>query len=511
MELFPDEDGDGYGSLGGSIFSCQDREGYASNGDDCSDRDPSVNPGVDEVCEDGVDNNCDGSRWCELDEGRVLLTGHRADDHAGVALDGGQDLNGDGYDDLVVGASENDGNSELNTTNRGATYVLYGPITGLSELALIEADVRLLGVELGRAGSSLAGVGDVDGGGLPDFLIGAPGPGVIADEARVHLVLGEELGQQEDLSQHRTWTALTAVVAGAGGSVGGGGHMDSDGLPELLIGSEPSLAETGVAWLIWGADIDQVGSLNEVGVQFRSGSTGDKAGTVVQDLGDVDGDGLAEFAIGAARWGEGESGAVYVVSSMDIGDFGPGDVFSLDDAILIRGTEAGSRWGGAIASGVDLTNDGLNDLIVGAAGYESENGELVGAAKLIVGSPGGRGPDVTETLLTGLDEGQSFGAALDIDDFDGDGEFDVIVGAPARGSNTVPGGVFVYLGPIAGLGHLNADMADWKFADSAAASEAGAVVDVAHGITGQGAEIFLGLPRWSVTGSDLGAAMLLPY
>lgn len=513
-EHYRDQDRDGYGTPDSTLSSCQVGDGYAANSEDCDDQDASVNPDALEICEDRVDNDCDGLDHCQLDDGLVLITGDREDDHAGHAIARGADLNDDGVDDLLIGAPENDGGSSLNTTNNGALYVIYGPITADQELSVEDADHSFLGVELGRAGASIAVVGDVDAGGLVDILVGSPGPGSSTDTARVHLVLGEELGPVYRLNDHTTWTALITNVEGAGAVVDGGCDVDGDGLPEMLVGSEPSLTELGQAWLIWGNEALLAGSasLNSRGVQLVGSQGGDKAGSAVQALGDVDGDGLDDFAIGAQRWGVEETGAVFLVSSIDIAGYRGGDAFYLDNAIIVAGDTPGARWGGAISPGADVNGDGLEDFFVGAPGYDSgeDDGE-VGAVNLIIGRSGGGGDVGNDTLLTGVGEGQSFGAALDLDDFNGDGVVDLITGAPARGSSALPGTAYVHLGPLGSGGHLSADQADWRYADDAAGSEAGASVTLHHGLLGAGTVLTLGLPRWSVNDSDGGAVVVVPY
>jgi len=507
--LFLDEDQDGHGTDATTVQACQVAQGYAELAGDCDDDDGDVNPDAAEICEDGVDNDCDGVHWCELDEGVQLLTGERPDDHAGTGLALGGDLDGDGHEDLVVGAPENDGDSTLNTTNYGATYVFYGPLSVDEDLSLGQADHRLLGVELGRAGTELAIVGDVDGGGLPDLLVGAPGPGASADEARAHLVLSETLGFEDQLQAHLTWTALTADAEGAGAAVSGGGHLDDDDLPELLVGSESALSVPGVAWLIWGADATESGTLNDRGVRLVGSNDGDKAGTAVRALGDIDGDGLDDIAIGAQRWGTDEAGAVFLVLGDDLRDRVAGQSFALDDAIRLNGPAAGSRYGGAISTSWDVSGDGLVDFFVGAAGYDDGDAE-VGSATLILGRSSGADPGA-DTVISGTDDGQSFGAALDLDDLDGDGVPDLIVGAPARGSSAIDGGAYVHLGPVGALGRQTANQADWRHTESPAGSEAGASVALIHGLLGEGATLVMGLPRRSVLDSDAGGVVVVPY
>ncbi len=514
LEFFRDSDEDGYGDEADAVYACDELDGYAANALDCDDLDALVYPDADEVCEDGIDNDCDGWASCELPDEVVLLQGVNEDDRAGTAVASNQDLDDDGFDDLVIGAPLSDGDSTLNTTNYGAVYVVWGPVTAGDPRPLEEADVRLLGVELGRAGTAVAGVGDVDGLGLPDLLIGAPGPGNVADECRASLVTGERLTADPGthLQDHPTWTATLTIVEGAGAAVGSAGDVDGDGRPDLLVGSEPALNEEGLAWLISAADADESGDLDVAGLRLRGETVGDKMGTTVVGLSDIDGDGVPDLGLGATRGGDDESGAVYVVSGGDLDGLGARDTYDLSDATRLDGTTAGSRLGSSLEPASDLTGDGYGDFWMGAPAFDSGQGHEVGAVYLVSGSLEEEPTVGGEVILMGTVDSQSFGASIDQHDLDGDGFPDVVIGAPARGGSTLGGSVYVFRGPLSGRGVLDATESEWYFEDDQLSTEAGTDVGVLHsGLEGYDSALILGVPRWSLEIVDRGAAVVVGY
>jgi hypothetical protein len=226
---------------------------------------------------------------------------------------------------------------------------------------------------------------------------------------------------------HTTWTefqflpatptAVDLVHGGVvedhfGAAVSGAGDLDGDGIPDVLVG-------------VPGAD---VGSLDAGQVQILSGAdgalldtidgavAGDAFGTDLDELGDVDGDGVSDFAVSAPFSDAGglDSGAVVL--------------FSGADRTVIRvhaGQAPNDRFGASLAAVADANGDGVGDLLVGAP-LNDEAGNKAGKAILFSGADG----SILRSWLGAVDR-EEFGTAVaDLGDADGDGVCDVLVSAP---------------------------------------------------------------------------------
>jgi len=245
------------------------------------------------------------------------FTGVDAGGRAGKALAGAGDLDGDGLADLAVGGPNVDGTD----FDSGVVYLLLGaglPLDG-TDLPLSSADVVLSGIAAGDlAGTSVAGVGDTDGDGLDDLLVGAPGESTIGvDGGAAYLLLG--LPASGDLTGAAATLATASAGAHAGCSVASAGDVDGDGAPDLLVGAygESGVrSEAGAAYLLLGPVVGSV-SLADAAVTFQGEALSDYAGYSVAGAGDVDADGHDDLLFGAP--GEdsgapttGSSGAAYL-------------------------------------------------------------------------------------------------------------------------------------------------------------------------------------------------------
>ena len=134
-----------------------------------------MNPDAAEICEDGTDSDCNGFDGQCLLEGTydlsladAIFVGEEPENYSGYGIGSAGDVDGDGYDDVFIGAYLNEEGGE----NAGAAYLLYGPVSG--DAGLDTADAKFVGEEANdHAGIRLAGVGDVNGDGFPDLMVGA--------------------------------------------------------------------------------------------------------------------------------------------------------------------------------------------------------------------------------------------------------------------------------------------------------------------------------------------------
>lgn len=327
---------------------------------------------------------------CSTRDGAMLyaIHGDRDEDRFGESLALVPDMDRDGIADFLVGTS--------------IGYNLAGLRSGYVRLHS-SADGRLLrrfdGSQADDAfGASVADVGDVDGDGTTDFGVGAPQPSLFGFSAGYAVVLSGASGAV----LHR-FVGLTARDE-FGRAICGLGDVDNDGRADILIGvarstSQNSSRVTAYSGRTGGALFSIVDS---VGSGF---------GSSLAPLGDVNGDGVRDFAVGATVTG------LVVACSVD------------GRRLWSSGSSGAVRLGRSVCRIGDIDGDGRDDVAAGAPGFSSPTR---GRVVLISGRTGA----LLHELARGID-GDMFGTSVaTVGDLDGDSRADLIVGGPgipARG------------------------------------------------------------------------------
>ena len=333
------------------------------------------------------------------------------EERVGWAVVGLGDFDGDGSDDVGVGAPRMILEDESN--GPGAVFVLTGPV-GAGTHTIEEAPRRLDGETYGdEAGAALAGGGDLDGDGTADLLVAAPYTDDNGSQSgSVYVITGPLSGSRDDLGIART-QVLGEETAGRVLAVH---DVDGDGSDDLLLGESPASATVLYGPLAAGSLLSSAG---ERLAPTTHGSTSPTAVTA----GDLDGDGAAELAWSSATDDSqlSDAGAVWIVRDPW---HGGGGVVDPDSRVLGRceGDQAGLTL--AIA---DVTGDGHQDLLVGASGRVSA--ELGGA---VFEGPVGGGDLLLSDATWWL--GTEPAEALDVGDLDGDGVDDVVAGDSESGT-----------------------------------------------------------------------------
>ena len=441
-----DVDGDSYGDVSTLVHACTAPLDYIADARDCDDALAEVNPDATEVCGNGMDDDCDRvSPYCgpyggrPLAEADVTFPGGYAGDGLGRALTLAPDLDGDGLADVVIGGMGLDDTA----ANGGGAYI-FG--TGLDGRVDIEAAVATItGTVAGAyAGRSVAGLGDVDGDGFGDLLIGGYGDGTNGSEAGAAWFLrGPVAG---DVSLDSADARFLGELAGdwAGYDVRAAGDVDGDGAPDLLVASpyeDTAGSRAGAVYLSYGTpsgDID----LGATDAKLTGEVSLDRAGTAAAGPGDLDGDGVDDVVVGA--WSHStdgvRAGVAYVVYGPVYGTFG----LALADATLV-GEVRNDRAGISVAGPGDMDGDGLADLLVGA--------DAGSRAYLVTGAPSGASSlaDAAAIFRGDGTTGSAGWAVAGAGDVDGDGARDVLVGAPDQASGAFhPGAAYLVCGPVSG-------------------------------------------------------------
>lgn len=304
------------------------------------------------------------------------LTGESAGDDAGWSVSSAGDADDDGNDDVLVGAPYNDDGG----VTAGKAYLLYGSV---SSSALSSADADFKGENAGDlAGATVASAGDIDGDGADDILIAAPwSDGGGSYSGRAYLFTGSPRGT---LSLSSADAVLTGDSAGdlAGGSLCGRGDLNGDGDDDVIIGADSNDdggTNAGAAYVEYGPFSGNI-DLGSADVVLTGETAADHAGFSVAMAGDVDDDGEEDVMVGAYANDRGttNSGTTYLL----YGPFSAGTIdLSLADAFLLV-NEASASSSYSLAGNADADSNGQPDLLIGAP-YLDDSGADGGAAFLV--------------------------------------------------------------------------------------------------------------------------------
>jgi hypothetical protein len=389
-------------------------------------------------------------------------------DLLGLALSTG-DINGDGFDEVIMGTPYAD-------SYAGLSYVMLGGASfgGASAINLSSLfpgiAFRLDGVGTQDFSGGSVGSVDINGDGISDLIIGADRADPVASVASgaAYVVFGATTGLASSLDLSALDGTNGFRIAGeeaqdkAGFSVSAAGDINADGIDDLIIGAPGPLSENGAAYVVFGAtsfgsgiDLSALDGTN--GFKLLEAGVLDQTGIAVAAAGDVNGDGLDDLIVGApkADGSSAGSGAAYVVFG-STAPFGSG--FALDtlngtNGFKISGEAGEDAFGTSLSAAGDVNGDGIGDLIIGA--YSAPGSVASGASYVVFGSDEGFASNFHVSSLNGTNGFQISGEAP-IDrsgisvrgagDVNGDGHDDLIVGADATGQSNYGSAYLVFGG-----------------------------------------------------------------
>jgi hypothetical protein len=466
----------------------------------------------------------DDTRWARtgisLTDFGTGFVGEDTGDYAGYSVASAGDVNGDGYDDLLIGAYGDDDGG----INAGQTYLLLGKASGWAPgIDLSKADASFWGETAGDwSGYSVAGAGDVNNDGYDDLLIGAPhNDGGGGNAGQTYLILGKALGWAPDLDLSMADASFVGEesVDWSGNSVAGAGDVNADGYDDFLIGAyggdSGGIGEEGQTYLIlgkatgWALDTD----LSNVDASFWGEDWGDMAGYSVSGAGDVNADGYDDILIGAyGNAGLSVRGQTYLILGKASGWAMDAALKDADASFL--GEDAGDGSGYSVSSAGDVNGDGYDDILIGAP-WDDNGGEGdQGQTYLIFGKASGWAMDMAllkaDASFWGENDydrsGYSVAGAGDVN---GDGYDDILIGAFMGGSGL--GQTYLLLGKASGWApDTGLSKADASFLGEAGSDYSGFSVAGAGDVNGDGYDEILIGACWNDDGTfNAGQAYLI--
>ncbi|MEO8350794.1 MAG: Calx-beta domain-containing protein [Chthoniobacteraceae bacterium] len=436
-----------------------------------------------------------------------------SEEYSGISVSSAGDFNGDGFDDVLIGASGADAPNDQS----GAAYLLFGKAGGFDPDFDLSALDGSNGFRFGGlpayAGSrmSVSGAGDINGDGFADIIIGVPNNSFGSRAGAAYVVFGNDNASASDFALTTLNGANGFKVSGVGSfdgfgrAVSGAGDINDDGFDDVVIGAPGVDLSRGKTYVIFGKTIGFSASLNPADLNGSDGFivngalTNDSLGSAVSEAGDFNGDGIDDFIIGAYRAGPNgfESGASYLIFGKTTDFSAQFQLTTLDGStgFKLSGVATSNRSGSALAGAGDVNGDGFDDIVIGA--YQADpNGRNSGASYVVFGGSSGLGPNFQLASLNGSNgfkidgaaPGDRFGFAVSgVGDVNGDGLDELLIGS-SRAVNPIgvtdgPGAAYVIFGKTGGFG-ASFDLAAFESSDGL--KLAGAIEGTGRSVSGAG-------------------------
>ena len=332
------------------------------------------------------------------------------------------DVNGDGYDDVLVNAYLYDNGQ----TDEGRVYAFYGSAAGLSMTPNWIVESNTEAARLGNGNINVAG--DLNKDGYDDVIISTTGGN---DTGKVSAYYGSANG----LSSTPAWTVTGDQVGASFGKASIAGDVNGDGYLDIIVGAEMynnGLSSAGRVYIYYGS---AAGLSTTPNLIIEGNQAGGRLGSSLSPAGDVNGDGFDDIIVGAYYYNNGvpNEGASFVYYGSATGlKITPAWTFS-----------TGQEWAsvGWVNKVGDVNNDGYDDVIIGSPWYDGQRGKVW----LFLGSATGLSTTPHWTAQ-GENSYCHFGWPSGSADVNGDGAKDIYIGAHTYPNGERKGRAYVYYG-----------------------------------------------------------------